>query len=166
MLLKVFRQSGVFNTKIRSWTALPDGDKTLPKFKAHFIEAYKNRRDESLQATLLTANTMQATTAAQMQAHTHPSTTTLPGLWLYCWSHGLCQHLGSDCRYPLPNHKPEATVDRPMGGCATIRFPGQRPCQAGKNRRNNRTAASMATATTSSNTTASQPSQVSSLMEE
>ena len=63
MLLKVFRQSSVFNTKIRSWTALPNGDKTLPKFKAHFIEAYENRRDESLQATLLTANTVQATTA-------------------------------------------------------------------------------------------------------
>ena len=42
MLLKVFRQSGIFATKVRNWTALPDDDITLPEFKAHFIEAYKN----------------------------------------------------------------------------------------------------------------------------
>ena len=34
----------------------------------------------------------------------------------YCWSHGACAHEGSECKYPKPGHKKEATFANKMGG--------------------------------------------------
>ena len=34
----------------------------------------------------------------------------------YCWTHGLCHHLGKDCRTKAEGHKDEATVENRMGG--------------------------------------------------
>ena len=37
----------------------------------------------------------------------------------YCWTHGACNHGGSDCRWKAKGHKDEATFDNKMGGsCA------------------------------------------------
>jgi hypothetical protein len=34
----------------------------------------------------------------------------------YCWTHGLCMHIGTECITPAEGHKPEATVTNKMGG--------------------------------------------------
>ena len=34
----------------------------------------------------------------------------------YCWTHGLCMHIGSECFTPAEGHKPQATVQNKMGG--------------------------------------------------
>ena len=34
----------------------------------------------------------------------------------YCWTHGLCNHNGNECRGPADGHKPEATFENRMGG--------------------------------------------------
>lgn len=38
------------------------------------------------------------------------------GHTLYCWSHGLCNHKGPDCRKKKEGHKDEATLENRMGG--------------------------------------------------
>jgi hypothetical protein len=34
----------------------------------------------------------------------------------YCWTHGLCMHIGANCRTPATGHQATATVDNRMGG--------------------------------------------------
>ena len=34
----------------------------------------------------------------------------------YCWSHGVCNHPGINCRTPNQGHQPYATFQNPMGG--------------------------------------------------
>ena len=34
----------------------------------------------------------------------------------YCYSHGACNHAGTNCNNPRPDHKPEATFQNRMGG--------------------------------------------------
>jgi hypothetical protein len=34
----------------------------------------------------------------------------------YCWTHGLCMHLGANCRTPAAGHQATATVTNRMGG--------------------------------------------------
>ena len=35
---------------------------------------------------------------------------------MYCWTHGACNHLGTDCKSPATGHKKEATFDNRMEG--------------------------------------------------
>ena len=34
----------------------------------------------------------------------------------YCWTHGLCRHIGTECASPGEGHKPLATLENKMGG--------------------------------------------------
>ena len=34
----------------------------------------------------------------------------------YCWSHGMCGHIGEQCRNPKEGHKSEATKNNRMDG--------------------------------------------------
>jgi hypothetical protein len=34
----------------------------------------------------------------------------------YCWSHGRCNHVGSECKSKAPGHKDTATMEDKMGG--------------------------------------------------
>ena len=34
----------------------------------------------------------------------------------YCWTHGLCMHVGANCRTPTAGHQTTATVNNRMGG--------------------------------------------------
>ena len=122
ILVKIFRESGVFPMEIHEWSRLPDADKTVEKCMTFFTEAYENRMEETLQGALRA----QAAKAVNITPTTTPPVATQFGKWDYCWSHGLCQHSGHTCRYPHQNHKSEATLDNPMGGSSQIRFPGQR----------------------------------------
>ena len=39
-----------------------------------------------------------------------------PNQFKYCWMHGLCNHLGRDCRSKADGHQDEATKENGMGG--------------------------------------------------
>ena len=39
-----------------------------------------------------------------------------PNLTKYCWTHGLCSHIGTECRTPADGHKVNATLQNRMGG--------------------------------------------------
>lgn len=129
ILVKIFRDSGVFPVKIREWNNLEEEDKTVAKCEIFFIRAHVNRLDDTMQGALLSANAAKSNVAqpAKPPATTHNTDTmTLHGKWGYCWSHGLCQHSSTDCRSMALNHKQAATFDNPMGGSTEIRFPGYR----------------------------------------
>ena len=152
ILVKIFQESGVFQMEIREWSRLPEEDKTVARCMSFFTEAFENCMEETLQGTLM-ANT----------ATVPPNNPT--GKWDYCWSHGLCQHNGTTCKYPAPNHKQEATLDDPMGGSAQIRFPGpHRPI--GRQRRNDTTQPSDTTTTTKASAAPTIATHVSSLTDE
>ncbi len=34
----------------------------------------------------------------------------------YCWTHGLCNHLGTACRNPADGHQAQATLENRMNG--------------------------------------------------
>ena len=115
ILVKICRESGVFPMEIREWSRLPDADKTVKQCMRFFTEAFEHHVEETLQGALLPNATNTATTPT-------PNPTQK---WDYCWTHGLCQHSRTTCRYPAANHKHEATLYHPMGDSSQIRFPGQ-----------------------------------------
>ena len=39
-----------------------------------------------------------------------------PNLTKYCWTHGLCNHTGSECRTPADGHIKDATLQNRLGG--------------------------------------------------
>ena len=39
-----------------------------------------------------------------------------PNQCKYCWTHGLCNHLGIECRSKAEGHKDTATLENRMGG--------------------------------------------------
>ena len=160
ILVKIFRESGVFPMEIREWSRLPEADKTVARCVEFFTEVYKSWMEETLQGAL-TANTAKADNTKTSS----PDASSLPPKWEYCWTHGLCQHGGMTCKFPPPNHKQEATLDQPMGGSNQIRFPGQRR-PPGRQRRQDKRAKSGQTATTALSATLSQASQVSGITEE
>ena len=159
ILVKIFRASGVFPLEIREWSRIPETDKTVTKCIEFFMEAYENRLEETLQGALAAhaVHHVQPTPAAT--ARLDPGAFTGGGKWGYCWTHGLCQHTGTECKSTAPHHKHEATLDNPMGGSNEIRFPGQRRAM-GKQRRTGRSPTSQATAATATST------QLSSLTDE
>jgi hypothetical protein len=128
ILIKIFRESGVFPMEIREWNRRAEDDKTVDDCIEFFTEANDDRLEETLQKGL-GANTVVKTKPTE-QATKPP----IDGNWLYCWTHGLCQHSGATCKSPAENHKSDATLNTPMGGSNQIRFPGR----FGKNNNNNR----------------------------
>jgi hypothetical protein len=127
ILIKIFRESGVFPMEIREWNRRAEEDRTVEECIEFFTEANNDRMDETLQRGL-TAN------AAVKKPTDTATKSTLDGNWMYCWTHGLCQHGGGTCKSPAENHKGDATLSNPMGGSSQIRFPGR----FGKNNNNNR----------------------------
>jgi hypothetical protein len=162
ILVKIFRESGVFPIEIREWSRLPEANKTVDRCIEFFTEAYENRLEETLQGTL-SANAAKATTPTQTPTATiDNASATLGNKWGYCHTHGLCQHSSATCRTPAQNHKQNATLDNPMGGSSEIRFPGQqqRRNQGRQKTRGKQTTSGATTATASTAT------QVSTLTEE
>ena len=161
ILVKIFRDRGVFAMEIREWSHLPEADKTVARCMTFFTEAYENRIKESLQI-VLTANAAIPPTVTTATSTPAP---TLGGLWDYCHTHGPCQHNSMTCRAPAFNHRQDATLDQPMGGSAQIQFPGQlfgpQRRTGGRQRRNDKTNTSSA-----STVTTAHPTQVSSLTKE
>jgi hypothetical protein len=127
ILIKIFRESGVFPMEIREWNRRAEEDRTVDDCIEFFTEANNDRMDETLQRGL-TANTV------TKKPNDTATKSTFDGNWMYCWTHGLCQHGGATCKSPADNHKSEATLANPMGGSSQIRFPGR----FGKNNNTNR----------------------------
>jgi hypothetical protein len=118
VLLQVFKASGVFDRAIEAWeTKLPD-EQTVEAMETHFLLFNKRRRkdDAGMKATL-SANVATDTTTGNVNIH--------QAGWKYCWSHGLCNHTGTNCNKPSPGHVATATFENLMehGGCTYIQRP-------------------------------------------
>jgi hypothetical protein len=118
ILLQTFKDSGVFARAIEAWETKLPGEQTVAAMEVHFTLFNKRRRkDDASMKTTLSAN-----------AVTDPTTGTVNVLhagWKYCWSHGLCNHTGTNCNTPSPGHVPDATWENLMlhGGCTYIQRP-------------------------------------------
>jgi hypothetical protein len=147
-LVEIFEKAGAgMDQAVEDWEKKPRADKTLANVIPHFTEANEHRLRKLAKGSkeVLEANTVTkeespttsnvealiAETKALVEKANKTNTTTTgkregngKGLerFSYCWSHGVCQHPGSECRNPKEGHKPEATVFNRKGGaeCLTI----------------------------------------------
>jgi hypothetical protein len=44
----------------------------------------------------------------------------------YCWTHGVCQHTGRECKHPKDGHRNDATIFNRLGGHDRITINKQR----------------------------------------
>jgi hypothetical protein len=129
VLLQVFKDSGVLTRAIEAWQTKLPAEQTVEAMETHFTLFNKRRRkdDEGMKATLL------ANAATDVKTGT---VNVLQAGWKYCWSHGLCNHTGTNCNTPSPGHVPDATWENLMlhGGCTYIQRPnGFKPVWKPKN---------------------------------
>jgi hypothetical protein len=121
-LLEIFAGSGVLDKAVTDWKDKPTVDKTVPNFEAHFYKANKNRcNDTKGLKDALSANTASTLTTSTATGHEFKG-------FSYCWSHGVCDHSGTDCPKPATGHIKTATIHDLSGGCTFIqRPPGFKP---------------------------------------
>jgi hypothetical protein len=112
LLISIFRAAGVFATAIREWEFKPEDQKSVDKFMIHFIQAndYRCKHEASLKDNL------EANVAALPPPPDNPpptpaalalsNTTGHPSLngFAYCWTHGVCNHPGNECKSPAKGH--------------------------------------------------------------
>jgi hypothetical protein len=123
--------TGLFDVACREWRCLPDPNKTMPIFQAHFHAADHDRRLTATSssagyhgaANAVTALPTPArrpsapATSASSAAGTAP-TTSRP-IRSYCWSHGHLQnprHTSATCKNKRDGHIDTATAADRLGG--------------------------------------------------
>jgi hypothetical protein len=117
--------TGLFDVACREWRCLPDGNKTMPVFQAHFHAADQDRR---LTATSASAGYHGSANAAAI-IPTNPSTRRQPTpgnapdrpIRSYCWTHGHLQnprHTSATCKNKRDGHVDSATASNRQGGSA------------------------------------------------
>jgi hypothetical protein len=115
ILAETFTSSGVLDKAIEDWEALDEEAQTIAAMIAHFTKADNTRRDKQTSLKhVLTANTAITNTTDNQ----HP----LKG-FNYCWSHGICDHAGTNCPTPANGHVKEATAHNLCGGCTFMQRP-------------------------------------------
>ena len=142
ILVGIFEQSGVLEKAVEEWEKKPKADKTLDNGIMHFMAANEHRLTKLAKSSkdVLVANTaleemkaLLANTQAILDNHTTNDNKpagkgrrpTLEGFG-YCWSHGVCQHRGRECKYPKDGHKHDATIFNRLGGHDGITINKQR----------------------------------------
>jgi hypothetical protein len=122
-LMRVFRGSGIMDEAIRTWDNKPNAQKIVTTMVAHFTKADKYHRDNKcLVKTVMEAN---ATITKPVKVADLPAKPehTDTSVWKYCWSHGLCGHIGAQCKYPAEGHVNEATILNTFGGSTKVALP-------------------------------------------
>lgn len=115
-------KTGIFTDAIRDWRKLPTVEHTLPNLKVHFTEADRER--QRLQTS--TGAGYHSSAAAITNKKPTPATQSnnTSNQMYYCWSHGYSpnnEHDSTNCKFPAPGHRVEATVCNMLGGCNFIR---------------------------------------------
>jgi hypothetical protein len=148
-ILKVLKNSGVFDEAVTHWRTKPPDQHTVANLIAHFTQFDKYRKADqplkdaltALQAKFPTAepplqDALTALAAKTSTPHRPPTKAApKPGppipstggsdltTWKYCWSHGLGLggHTSAECSRPFQGHCTEATLENRMGGVNTIK---------------------------------------------
>jgi hypothetical protein len=147
ILVDQFLDSGVLTEAVREWELMEPSAQTLPLCVKHFTKANKYRvTSKAYLKDILAANPVIATTELpptrppRGPPNQYPASASMAD-WYYCWTHGVCSHPGTHCRYPGEGHVQTATArDRHNGSTSlrvgpTERFDTRNPTQRSKKRR-------------------------------
>jgi hypothetical protein len=132
------RQAGVYDHDISRWYDRPEADKTWANFVLHFNH-HEKKRKESLTAqtagyhganhanSLAPPNAPPGThiAAAIAPDSTPPNAFQLPGVFYYCWTHGIsnqANHTSATCLSKREGHVDDATAHDRKGGTQKYNF--------------------------------------------
>jgi hypothetical protein len=117
--------TGLFDVACREWRCLPDANKTMLTFQAHFHAADQDRRLTSTSASAGYHGTANAATIVPTPTTTSSSrrqptaAATARPIRSYCWTHGHLQnprHTSATCKNKRSGHLDTATASNRQGG--------------------------------------------------
>ena len=119
ILLDIFTASGAFPEAVKKWEMEME-DEDLEAFTLHFTKAeeYRKRSAETMQGILQALPAVGTPPAIPLPSN-FPPDRTMEGFH-YCWTHGICQHPGTGCRYPAEGHVNQATLKDRHGGAQNL----------------------------------------------
>jgi hypothetical protein len=129
--IELLEATGVFETDLRDWNQLNEGEQTWPHFKIHFNKAYDEYKNKvTTKAAGYSGKATASKNPTNSPARKTKSNQSQSALWpemtfdkpfFYCYTHGLNRsHTGKNCNRKNESHKDEATVDNRMGGSLQI----------------------------------------------
>jgi hypothetical protein len=142
IIVEIFEQAGVLEKVVEDWEKKPKTEKTLDNIITHFTAGNNHRLTKLVKSPkeVQVANTALEETKALLANNqellhkrlTNENKPTSKGRrqalegFGYCWSHGVCQHTGRECKYPKDGHKHDSTIFNRLGGHDGITINKQR----------------------------------------
>jgi len=125
--IKMFKDTGVFDTACEMWRNKPATDRTYANFMSFFAAENKERLKKltASQAGYHGAN-LANPAVVPAAANTATVVTNCETRMYYCWTHGLglnSTHTSATCTNRAEGHKDDATVSNMQGGCNLIMGP-------------------------------------------